>query len=392
MVNQDELRVLLRETVREMVAEELQALLFLEREAFIQENGGRKNGTYPRKLETPFGEINLRVPRDRQGRFRPSLFAPYARRTVDLSDLVLVLYAVGVSDRKVGEVMSYLLGHRYSHTTVSRITELVLERVEEFRKRPLRKRYAVVYLDALFVKVLRQGSGIRKEAVYVVLGITPEGKREVLGFYLFPTESAAVWQEAVLKDLWERGLREVLVFVTDDLPGIEEAIRRVYPEADWQQCVVHKVRSTLSKVRKEDQGAVIQDLKRVYRAESHREAHAAWQAFVRRWGGRYPQVVRSWEEDLESLLCFLRYPKALWAYLRSTNLLERFMRELRRGTKVRDHQFPKPEAVYKLVYLECERQEGKWGRKLKGFAEAQEQLEQMFAQRYPAPQNVTQKS
>jgi len=103
-------------------------------------------------------------------------------------------------------------------------------------------------------------------------------------------------------------------------------------------------------------------------------------------------VVRSWEEDLESLLCFLRYPKALWAYLRSTNLLERFMRELRRGTKVRDHQFPKPEAVYKLVYLECERQEGKWGRKLKGFAEAQEQLEQMFAQRYPAPQNVTQKS
>ena len=196
----------------------------------------------------------------------------------------------------------------------------------------------------------------------------------------------------MLKDLWERGLREVLVFVTDDLPGIEEAIRRVYPEADWQQCVVHKVRSTLSKVRKEDQGAVIQDLKRVYRAESREEAHAAWQAFVRRPRGRYPQVVRSWEEDLESLLCFLRYPKALWAYLRSTNLLERFMRELRRGTKVRDHQFPKPEAVYKLVYLECERQEGKWGRKLKGFAEAQEQLEQMFAQRYPAPQNVTQKS
>jgi transposase-like protein len=179
MVSQDELRLLLKETVREMVAEELQTLLFWEREAFIQENGGRKNGTYPRKLQTPFGEVKLRVPRDRQGRFRPSLFAPYARRTVELSDLVL--YAVGVSDRKVGEVMSYLLGHRYSHTTVSRITELVLERVEEFRKRPLRRRYAMVYLDALFVKVLRPGSGIRKEAVYVVLGITPEGQREVLG-------------------------------------------------------------------------------------------------------------------------------------------------------------------------------------------------------------------
>jgi len=392
MVNQDELRLLLRDTVREMVAEELQALLFLEREAFIQENGGRKNGTYPRKLETPFGLVELRVPRDRQGRFRPSLFAPYARRTVDLSDLVLVLYAVGVSDRKVGEVMSYLLGHRYSHTTVSRITELVWERVEEFRKRPLQRRYAVVYLDALFVKVLRRGAGIRKEALYVVLGITPEGKRDILGFYLFPTESKAVWQKEVLSDLWERGLREVLVFVTDDLPGMEEAIRRVYPGADWQQCVVHKVRSTLPKVRKEDQEAVLRDLKRVYRAESLKEAQVAWQAFVRRWGGRYPQVVRSWEEDLESLLCFHRYPKGLWAYLRSTKLLPRFMRELRRGTKVRDHQFPKPEAIYKLIYLESEQQGGKWERRLKGFAKAQEELERMFAKRYPVPQNLTQNS
>jgi len=392
MVNQDELRLLLRDTVREMVAEELQALLFLEREAFIQENGGRKNGTYPRKLETPFGLVELRVPRDRQGRFRPSLFAPYARRTVDLSDLVLVLYAVGVSDRKVGEVMSYLLGHRYSHTTVSRITELVWERVEEFRKRPLQRRYAVVYLDALFVKVLRRGAGIRKEALYVVLGITPEGKRDILGFYLFPTESAAVWQKEVLSDLWERGLREVLVFVTDDLPGMEEAIRRVYPGADWQQCVVHKVRSTLPKVRKEDQEAVLRDLKRVYRAETLKEAQVAWQAFVRRWGGRYPQVVRSWEEDLESLLCFHRYPKGLWAYLRSTKLLPRFMRELRRGTKVRDHQFPKPEAIYKLIYLESEQQGGKWERRLKGFAKAQEELERMFAKRYPVPQNLTQNS
>ncbi len=144
MVNQDELRVLLRETVREMVAEELQALLFLEREAFIQEGKrGRKNGTYPGKLLTPFGEVKLRVPRDGQGRFRPSLFVPYARRTVDLSDPVLVLYAVGVSDRKVGEVMTYLLGYRYSYTTVGWIAELVLERVDPISsvtQNPMRRR------------------------------------------------------------------------------------------------------------------------------------------------------------------------------------------------------------------------------------------------------------
>jgi len=249
MVNQDELRVLLRETVREMVAEELQALLFLEREAFIQEGKrGRKNGTYPGKLLTPFGEVELRVPRDGQGRFRPSLFVPYARRTVDLSDPVLVLYAVG--------------------------------------------------------------------------GVRPQGGGG------------------------------------DDLPA-------------WAPVLLHH--GGLD--RRACAGKGGSDLKRD--AESHEEAHAAWQTFGCRSGGRYPEVVRSWEENLRSLLRFFRYPKALWVCLRSTNLLERFMRKLKRGTRVRDHQFPKPEAVYKLVYLECERKEGK-RRKLKDEAFAREQLEQVF--------------
>ncbi len=390
MFDRGELETLLREAVREVVAEELQALLFLEREAFIQENGGRKNGTYPRRLETPFGQVQLRVPRDRQGRFKPSLFAPYARRTVDLADLVLVLYAVGVSSRKVGEVMGHLLGHRYSHSTVSRITDLVLERVEAFRTRSLRKRYAIVYLDCLFVKVLREG-GIRKEAVYVVLGIDPEGRREVLGFYLFPNESAAVWQE-ILRDLWKRGMREVLVFVSDGLPGMEEAIRRVYPNAEWQQCLLHKMRNTLAKVRREDRGAVAWGLRQIYLADSQKEAEGAWRRFRARWERKYPEAVRAWEEELDSLFVFFRYPKALWTYLRSTNLLERFIRELRRGTKVRDYKFPKPDAIYKLLYLECERQGIKWERRLKGFAEAQEELNRLFEERYPTPQNVTQNS
>lgn len=243
--------------------------------------------------------------------------------------------------------MGHLLGHRYSHSTVSRITDLVLERVEAFRTRSLRRRYAIVYLDCLFVKVLREG-GIRKEAVYVVLGIDPEGHREVLGFYLFPNESAVVWQE-ILQDLWKRGMREVLVFVSDGLPGMEEAILRVYPNAEWQQCLLHKMRNTLAKVRREDRGAVALELKRIYLADSQKEAESAWRRFRARWERKYPEVVRAWEEELGSLFVFFRYPKALWTYLRSTNLLERFIRELRRGTKVRDHQFPKPEAIKKLL-------------------------------------------
>jgi len=180
--------------------------------------------------------------------------------------------------------------------------------------------------------------------------------------------------------------------VSDGLPGMEEAILRVYPNAEWQQCLLHKMRNTLAKVRKEDRGTVAWELRRIYLADSRKEAESAWHRFRVRWERKYPEAVRAWEEELDSLFVFFRYPKALWTYLRSTNLLERFIRELRRGTKVRDHKFPKPEAIYKLFYLECERHGIKWERRLKGFAEAQEELNRSFEGRYPTPHNVTQNS
>lgn len=391
-MDQDSLKLLVRDAVRDVVQEEFEAILHLEREVFLSERGGRKNGTYPRELDTPYGSVSLRVPRDREGAFKPSLFAPYARRTADLADLVVAMYAAGVTDRKVSDVLSLFLGHRYSHQTISQVTELVMDRVDAFRHRPLENRYAIVYIDALFVKTFRDGGGIGKEALYTALGITPEGHRSILGFWLFPSESALIWQD-LLKELRSRGLQEVLCFISDDLVGVEDAIKRAYPASDWQQCVVHKARSSTAKVRREDWEAVANDLKPIYRAESHAEALDAFGRFRKRWAARYPRVVASWEEDLGSLLRFYSYPRPLWPYLRSTNLLERFHREIRRGTKIRDHQFPKPESVLKLVYLESERYEGRWDkRKLKGFGEAEPALHAMFNERYPSTQTVTQDS
>ena len=213
-----------RDAVKDVVRDELHIVMNLEREVFLREHGGRKNGSYPRVLETPYGEVDLRVPRDRVGQFRTAVFPPYARRTPDLSDLVVSRYAVGVSDRKISDVLSLLLGHRYSHQTISQITELVMDRVEAFRNRPLEERYAIVFIDALFLKVFREGGGIEQEALYVALGVTPAGYRRVLGFWLYPTESSLVWEE-LLKELTRRGVREVLCFVSDpaspsfDLPG-----------------------------------------------------------------------------------------------------------------------------------------------------------------------------
>lgn len=163
--------------------------------------------------------------------------------------------------------------------------------------------------------------------------------------------------------MWHRGLKRVLLFITDGLVGLQPAIQRVYPLAEWQRCVVHGVRSSLSQVRVRDRGPLAEDLRRVYRAESRTEALGALEELQARWGGRYPGVVRLWWEDSGAFLRFYDYPKPLWPYLRSTNPMERLIREIRRGTKVRDHKFPSEGAVYKLLYLECERQEGNGVRK-----------------------------
>jgi putative transposase len=392
-LDQDTLRILLREAVRETVSEVLQILLEADRAAFLREHGGQKNGHYPRKLETAFGQVHLKVPRDREGRYYPAFLHPYARRLVDVGEVAVALYAAGVSQRRAAEVMSLLLGHRYSHETLSALTDEILGAAEAFRKRPLPAEMAFVYLDGLSLKVFREGEGIVRETVYVALGLAPDGERRVLGFWLLPTENATAWEE-VLRELWQRGLRRVLLFITDGLPGMEEAIRRVYPLAQWQVCVVHRVRSSLAQVRSRDRALLAQDLKGIYGARSRVEALEALERLKEAWGARYPSLVAAWWENSGALLRFYDYPQVLWPYLRSTNLMERFIREVRRGTKVRDHKFPGEEAVYKLLYLESERQEGRWAeRRLKGFAEVQEVLEGMLRERYaPRTQTLTHKS
>jgi len=355
----------------------------LEREVFLAEEGGTKNGYYERGLVTKPGPVRLRVPREREGRFHTALFAPYQRRTEDLEALALAMYAAGISTRKVGEVLGHLLGETYSASTISRMAEEVLPRLEAFRKRPLRQRYAFVYLDALFVKVFREGEGVATEAAYLALGITEEGHREVLGFWLLPTESGTGWGDLLL-ELKERGVEEVLLFVTDELSGMETAIKRVYPRAHWQLCTVHKVRSTLRRVRKKDQEAVLRDLVSVVRASDRSEALRALEVFKGRWADKYPQVVAGWVQHSAALLRFFEYPKALQPVIKSTNLLERMIKEVKRATKTRDNTFPAPDAVLKVIYCVAEGYEARFqGRKLRGFQQAEDELRAIFDLRYP---------
>ena len=369
--------------VREAVKQALETVMELEREVFLAEWGGKKNGYYERGLVTKHGPVRLRVPRERDGRFHTALFAPYRRRMEDLEAFALAMYAAGISTRKVGEVLGYLLGGTYSASTISRIAEGVLPRLEAFRKRPLKPRYAFVYLDALFVKVFQENEGVATEAAYLALGITEEGYRDVLGVWLFPTESSTGGGDLLL-ELKERGLEEVLLFITDELPGVETAIKRVYPKAHWQLCTVHKLRSTLRRVRRKDQDAVLRAPPSTVRASDRNEALKALNSFRGRWADKYPQVVASWIQHSAALLRFLDYPKALQPVIKSTNLLGRMIKEIKRTTKTRDNTFPTPDAVLKVIYFVAERYEAQFQtRKLQGFQQAEDEIRAIFNLRYP---------
>jgi putative transposase len=349
----------------------LERLMLEERELYLQEHPTKGNGYYTRDLLTLFGSLeDLKVPRVREGGFHPKVL-PYRRRaSIELSEAILILYAMGVSTRDISRFLESIYGAFYSPQSISRLTQVVEEEVKEWRARSLDEEYYAVYLDCTFLAVRRGKTA--KEPVYIALGIKPDGRREVLGFWVFGAEgeSAQNWR-TVLKGLWERGVKVVKVFISDDLPGVEEAVREMYPGSKWQLCVLHMVRDSLAKARKADREALAQDLKTVYRADTIVEAHEALRVLEERWAGKYPELVAKWVEKSYALLEFLEHPKPIRPYLYTTNQLERLMKEVKRRTKIVE-VFCGPEALGKLLYLVLVQENEKLSRRrLRGFAEIQ---------------------
>lgn len=340
----------------------------------------QKNGHYERSYATKYGKIdNLKVPRDRQGEYRTELFEPYERRHGWLEEAVIRMYQNGMSTREVGKMVEKLIGHSYSATTISNITDVVLEDIEEWQKRPINKRFTVLYLDALFIKLRRDT--VDKEAVYVAMGVSEDGHREILGFYVGGRESATGWQD-VLSDLYTRGLKQVLLGVFDGLTGLEDTFRAVYPKADVQHCVVHKIRNTLNTVRKKDQYEVSESLKPIYKAPTKKIALKEFETFKETWTKRYPKVVQSWEDNLSTLLTFMDFPSEIRYAIYTTNWIERTIKEFRKRIRPMN-SLPDPKAAEKIIYLTALKKNDHWSERVaSGFAKAKERLQTMFKERY----------
>jgi putative transposase len=374
--------------VTQFVKENLESIMKAEIQQFMEvEQAGERNsrnGYYKRSLHTKYGHLeDLEVPRDRNGTFQTQMFEPYQRRDGWLEEAVIQMYKSGMGTRDVARFIESMFGSHYSPTTVSNITATVLDDIHQWQKRPLQKRYSVIYLDGLYVKLKR--STVSGEVVYFAMGIDEDGHRQILGFYVGGQESANGWRE-VLKDLYTRGAEEVLLGVFDGLPGLDAAFRETYPKADVQHCVVHKVRSTFPKIRIQHKTEVIEDLKTIYTAADHDLAKAAFDTVKAKWGKTYPKEMRSWEEQLPTLLTFYKYPALIKEAIYTSNPIERMNKEIRKRLKPMN-SLTNMDAAEKIVYLDVMGYNERFAeRVIRGFGdpEVKKALYGMFEARYPS--------
>jgi len=357
------LKEIVKGELRVMVKELLEEVALVERQAFCESEAEAKNGFYPLDIEGFFGTVeDLQVPRTREGGFKPFFIRPYRKVSYDIEELVIAMYQGGCSTRDVSRTMGMLLEHRYSASWVSRMTDVLHEKVDAFRKRKIELWCPVVFLDGVVLKIRRDS--VAGEVVYIALGIGEDGYKEVLGFWIVGAEgeSAVVWKD-ILADLKERGLEEPLLFIGDGLKGLGQVVKEMYPLADFQSCILHKVRSSLSKVRKKHREAIAEDMKKIYRQRDEVGFKEALNKFNREWRVLYPEVVKSWERDLPHLLTYLSYPEELRPSIYTTNILERFIKEVKRRTKVIE-VFPHPDATGKVLYLVASEMNERYKRRL----------------------------
>ena len=368
-------------TLEQMLEGELSEHLGYEPyEAAGRNSGNNRNGHYTKKVRTSTGQTSIQVPRDRNGAFEPQVLAKYAGNTNELEEKVLAMYARGLSTRDIAGTLAELYGVDISATTISTITEKVWPLVEAWQSRPLARIYPIVYLDAIHIKLRREGR-VANTAVYNVLGVDMEGHRDILGHWLGDGGEGANFWLSVLTDLQNRGVADIFLACIDGLNGFSEAIRAVFPQTQVQRCVIHQIRSSLKYVSWTDHKAFVADLKRVYRAATRDEAQLNLEQLGQRWGTKYPMAIRSWQTNWPEVSTFFDYPAEIRRIIYTTNSVESYHRQLRKVMKTKA-AFPTPEAARKLLYLATQRVTRGWTAPIRDWAKILNQLAIRFEGRF----------
>lgn len=313
------------------------------------------------------------MPRDRVGAFNTTTLAPYQRHTDSLEETVIQLYSHGVTNREIAELIDHMYGAYYSPQTISNITDVMTNQVELFQKRKLSEKYAVVYVDATYVHLRRDT--VENEAVYIMIGIRPDGLKEVLGYAIAPTESTTIWEELMI-DVKARGVEQILLFVADGVVGLQSTLAKRFPRTQFQRCLVHVARNFTAKVRVTERKAINDEFRAVRQSPTREEAENAMKAFVKTWGVTYPAIKKLGE--LDDLFTYYGFPLAIRGSIYSTNLIESFNKTFKVNMR-KKQQFPNEEALDRYVVTQClNYNAGCIGHHHRGFASCSDTLESMF--------------
>ena len=376
----------IQEALKDLLGDTMEELLKAELDEHLDYEYGEKplslntrNGSSKKTVKSSYGNIDLNIPRDREGSFEPQSLRKYEKDISNIENQIISMYAKGMTTRDISSHIKDIYGFGISETMVSKITNKILPTIEEWQNRPLERVYPMVFLDAIHYHV-RENNIVVKKAVYIALGYNMEGFKEILGMWVGENESSKYWL-LVLNQLKERGLEDILIVSTDNLPGFTQAIETVYPKAEIQKCIIHQIRNSTKYVSYKDIKELMKDLKSVYKASTEELALTNLSIFEDKWNKKYPMCVKSWKNNWAELSTYFKYPEGIRKLIYTTNALENFNRQLRKVTKNKTI-FPNDYALQKSLYLAMVDASSKWRYRIRGWDQILSQLSIYFEGRF----------
>lgn len=374
----DTLKEMFRDVLQESLEAEFDEQMGYDKyEISSKPTSNSRNGCSKKTVKSELGNIELNMPRDREGQFKPVIVPKHERNVTGIEDKVMTLYSKGMTTRDIHDQIKELYGVEISSDLVSRITERIMPAVLEWQNRPLDKTYSFVFMDAVHYKV-REDKQVVSKAAYVVLGVNMDGEKEVLGIWVGANESSKFWL-SVLNDLKNRGVNDVLIFCVDGLKGFKEAISAAYPQAKVQRCIVHQLRYSMKYIPHKDKKAFARDMKAVYSAVNEEAALERLLEAKEIWGEKYPNAVKTWEDNWDNLITFFAFPDFIRKIIYTTNAIESLHSQFRKVTKTK-LIFPTDDSLLKMLYLATENIAKRWTRTYPNWDRVISQLNIQFSE------------
>jgi putative transposase len=382
--SKDELNDILKQLNKQVIEAMLEGELthelgYEQNDKSEKETENRRNGYTSKKVKTSTGELKINIPRDRKSEFEPVIVKKNENDISGFDDKIISMYALGLTTRDIQKYIFEIYGYEISAEQVSIITNKVMEKVKEWQNRPLTDLYPIVFLDAMVLKIRKDGI-VKNSAVYGIIGITIDGNKECLGLWIGESESSKFWLY-VLNEIKNRGVKDILIFAVDNLNGVSEAIKAVFPTTEIQKCIVHQIRNSLAFVSWKERKEAASDLKNIYRASTEEQGLVELENFKSKWDKKYPHIGASWERNWFELSTFFKYPEEIRRLIYTTNPIESFNSQMKKVCRNKG-SFPSEDSVYKLLFLAVENLSKKWTMKIHNWGLIFAQLSVLFEERF----------